>query len=121
MSKNVNKPQQLQIQIDKELLIYTTPDGKVKVEVLLRNENIWLTQDKMAELFGIDRTGILKHLKNIFASGELDEKSNVQKLHIANSDKPVKFYNLDAIISVGYRVNSHRATLFRVWATEMTS
>jgi len=113
--KNIN---QLQIKIDKELLIYSTPDGSVKVEVLLQDENLWLRQDKMAELFGVDRSVVTKHLKNIFESGEIVKESNVQKLHITNSDKPVKFYNLDTIISVGYRVNSHRATMFRVWATE---
>ena len=71
----------------------------------------------MAELFGVDRSVVSKHLKNIFTSAELDEKSTVHFLHIANSDKPVAFYNLDAIIAVGYRVNSHRATQFRIWAT----
>lgn len=83
----------------------------------MKDENIWLTQKAMGELFGTDRSVITKHIGNIFSSGELDEESNVQKMHFAHSDKPVKFYNLDVIISVGYRVNSYRATQFRIWAT----
>jgi len=102
-----------------EFLLYSTPDGEVKVEVLLNDETLWLTQKRMAELFNVDLSVIRKHLKNIFADKELDEKSNVQKMHTANSDKPVSFYNLDAIISVGYRVNSSQATQFRIWATKL--
>ena len=100
-----------------EIIIYKSdkgPDIKVKLE----KENIWLTQDQIALLFGTQRPAITKHLNNIFKSGELDEKSNVPKWNVPNSDKPVKFYSLDAIISVGYRVNSKRATQFRVWATK---
>ena len=100
-----------------DILLYTDANGKVKIEVIYENENFWLSQKKMAELFGVDRSVVSKHLKNIFTSAELDEKSTVHFLHIANSDKPVAFYNLDAIIAVGYRVNSHRATQFRIWAT----
>jgi len=99
-------------------LLYTGNDGKVNIEVFLKDETVWLTQKAMAELFGKERTVITKHLKNIFASGELEEKSNVQKMHFSHSDKPIKFYNLDAIISVGYRVNSYQATQFRIWATK---
>jgi len=98
-------------------LLYTGNDGKVNVEVFLKDETVWLSQKAIAELFGKERSVITKHLKNIFISGELDEKSNVQKMHFGNSDKPIKFYNLDAIISVGYRVNSYQATQFRIWAT----
>lgn len=104
-----------------EFLLYTTPDGKVKVEIFLRDENVWLTQDKMAELFGVQRPAITKHLKNIFDSGELLETSVSSILELAASDGKIyntKFYNLDAIISVGYRVNSLQATHFRIWATE---
>jgi len=104
-----------------EFLLYTTPNGKVKVEIFLKNENIWLTQDKIAVLFGVQRPAITKHLKNIFESGELQENSVSSILeHTAIDDKNYKtrFYNLDAIISVGYRVNSAQATHFRVWATE---
>jgi len=98
-------------------ILHTGNDGKVNVEVVLQDENIWLTQKAMGELFGKERSVITKHTKNIFDSGELDEESNVQKMHFAHSDKPIKFYNLDAIISVGYRVNSCQATQFRIWAT----
>jgi hypothetical protein len=100
-----------------DLILYTDPKGRVKIEVLYIEETFWMNQKRLSELFGVDRTVITKHLKNIFASGELAEKSNVQFLHIANSDKPVGFYNLDAIIAVGYRVNSYEATQFRIWAT----
>jgi hypothetical protein len=92
---------------------------KNKLEVRLEEETVWLTQKQMAELFDTERSVITKHLKNIFTSNELNEKSNVQKMHIANSDKPVAFFNLDAIISVGYRVNSVRGTQFRIWATNI--
>lgn len=104
-----------------EFLLYTTPNGKVKVEIFLRDENIWLTQAKIAELFGVDRSVITKHLKNIFESKELYENSVCANFaHTADDGKTyqTKFYNLDAIISVGYRVNSQKATQFRIWATE---
>ncbi|KAF5414850.1 MAG: hypothetical protein C5S48_07455 [Candidatus Methanogaster sp.] len=98
-------------------LLYTGSDGQVNVEVFLKDETIWLTQKAIGELFGKERSVITKHLKNIFDSGELEEESNVQKMHFSHSDKPIKFYNLDVIISVGYRVNSYQATQFRIWAT----
>jgi hypothetical protein len=104
-----------------EILLYTTPTGKVKVEMFLKNETIWLTQQKIADLFGVQRPAITKHLKNIFQSGELDENSVSSILeHTAADGKnyQTQFYNLDAIISVGYRVNSLQATHFRMWATE---
>lgn len=100
-----------------EFLFYSGPDGKLHIEVFYAGETVWLTQAKMAELFDIDRSVIGKHIKNIFESGELEEGSNVQKMHIANSAKPVSYYDLDVIISVGYRVNSLQATAFRKWAT----
>ena len=90
-----------------------------KVEVRLDKETVWLSQKLMAELFDTERSVITKHIHNIFKTKELGKKSNVQKMHITNSDKPVKFYNLDVIISVGYRVNSMRGTQFRVWATNV--
>ena len=99
------------------IVIYRTKDKKVQLEVKLDRETVWLTQANIASLFRTDRSVITKHLRNIFDSRELDKKSNVQKMHIAFSDKPVKLYNLDVVISVGYRVNSLRATQFRVWAT----
>jgi len=103
--------------LSSQFLIYQTEDGKTKIETRLENETVWLTQEQMSELFQRDRTVITKHLRNIFSENELDEKSNVQNLHIANSDKPVKYYNLDVIISVGYRVKSLQGTKFRQWAT----
>lgn len=110
-----------------EFLLYTSPSGDIKVEVYLYNENIWLTQEKIAELFGVQRPAITKHLKNIFAEGELEENMVSSILEHTTSHgaiagktqtQKVKFYNLDAIISVGYRVNSRRATQFRIWATQ---
>jgi len=89
------------------------------LEVKLMRDTVWLTQKQMSELFQTERSVITKHLKNVFNSGELEEKSNVQKMHIANSDKPVALYNLDIIISIGYRVNSKRGTQFRIWATNV--
>jgi hypothetical protein len=101
-----------------DFILFKTEDEKISVDVRFEDETVWLTQDQMATLFERDRTVIVKHIANIFSEGELDEKSNVQFLHIANSDKPVKFYNLNVIISVGYRVKSQRGTQFRIWATK---
>ena len=104
-----------------EILFYTTPNGNVKVEIYLQDETIWLTQQKIARLFGVQRPAVTKHLKNILKSGELQEDSVSSILeHTAADGKKYKttFYNLDAIISVGYRVNSTQATHFRIWATE---
>ena len=102
-----------------DLIMYQTEDGVTRIEVRLENETVWLTQAQLAELFQRDRSVITKHIRNIFSEGELDEKSNVQILHIANSDKPVTFYSLDVIISVGYRVKSLRGTQFRIWANSV--
>lgn len=99
-------------------ILYTTPEGEVKLNVLLENETIWLTQEQMSQLFDRERSVITKHIGNVFSEGELEEKSNVQNLHISGSDKPVKFYNLDVTISVGYRVKSQKGTQFRIWATK---
>ena len=103
---------------DDNMLIYQSADGKIKIDVRFEKETVWLTQAQMCVLFGRERSVITKHIKNIFAENELNENSNVQNLHIANSDKPVKFYNLDVIISVGYRVKSQQGTQFRIWATQ---
>lgn len=100
-----------------EIIFYEAPNGQTKIDVLLDGDTVWLNQPQISALFDRDRTVISKHISNIFAEGELSEISNVQKLHIANSDKPVTFYSLDVIISVGYRVNSYNATQFRIWAT----
>jgi prophage maintenance system killer protein len=97
--------------------IYTNKNNETSIEVNFDDETVWLNQSQMTELFQRDRTVITKHINNIFKEEELDRKSNVQKMHIANSDKPVEFYNLDVIISVGYRVKSKQGTQFRQWAT----
>jgi hypothetical protein len=110
-----------------EILLYTTPNGNVKVEIYLQNETIWLTQQKIADLFGVDRTVVTKHIGNIFKTGELNEQLVCANFahttpHGAIKGKTqetiTRFYNLDVIISVGYRVNSSQATAFRIWATE---
>lgn len=99
-----------------EIIMYQTEDGLTKIEVTYDSDTVWLTQEQMAELFQRDISVISRHIKNIFSEGELDEKSNLQKMQIPNSDKPVAFYTLDVIISVGYRVKSLRGTQFRIWA-----
>ena len=104
---------------DKGEIILYQPNDTVAVEVRLKEETVWLTQEQMSLLFGRERSVITKHIRNIFTEGELGEKSNVQNLHIPNSDKPVTFYNLDVIISVGYRVKSFQGTQFRIWATQI--
>ena len=100
-----------------EVVLYRGPDGQVRLDVRFERDTVWLTQAQMAELFGRERSVITKHVNNVFAEGELLKKSNVQNLHIANSDKPVAAYSLDVIISVGYRVKSKRGVQFRQWAT----
>ena len=105
-----------------DLLIYKDKDGNVVVDAIYRDETLWLTQKGMAKVFDIDRTVITKHLKNIFTDGELNKNSVCAKFaHTAEDGKTYKtdFYNLDAIISVGYRVNSKKATEFRIWATKV--
>ncbi len=102
-----------------EFLLYTDPNGEVRVEAFLHNESIWLSQKRISELFGVDRSVVTKHIKNIFENDELKEKSNVQKMHFGHSDKPIRYYNLNIIIAVGYRVNSKRATQFRIWASKI--
>lgn len=101
-----------------EIVIYQSEDGSVKVDVLFENETVWLSQQQMAMLFQKDISVVSRHIKNIFAEGELDEKSNLHFLQIPNSDKPVRMYSLDVIISVGYRVKSYQGTQFRIWATK---
>jgi hypothetical protein len=107
-----------------DILLYATPDGTVRVEVLHDEETFWLNQKKMAELFGVEAHTITYHLKEIFRSGELDEKATTRKIRVVQKEgarevaKEIDFYNLDIIIAIGYRVNSHRATQFRIWATQ---
>jgi hypothetical protein len=107
----------------KEMILYTTPQGDVSLQVLVEAETIWLSQKQMAELFGTAKSTISEHLKNIFESGELQREATVRKFRIVQKEgnrevaRSVDFYNLDAIIAVGYRVNSRQATQFRIWAT----
>ena len=106
---------------ESNFLLYTTPDGEVTLTVIIADETIWLTQKSMSELFGVGIPAISKHLSNVFDSNELDENSVISILETTASDGKkykTKFYNLDAIISVGYRVNSTKATQFRIWATK---
>ena len=100
-----------------EIIIYD--DGNVELKTTIENETIWLNQKQIAELFGKDRTVITRHINNIFKDKEVNEKSNVQKMHFANSDKPVKLYSLDIVLAVGYRTNSGKAIKFRKWATNI--
>ncbi|HLC94160.1 MAG TPA: RhuM family protein [Patescibacteria group bacterium] len=111
MKKNDKQPQ---------IVIYQTEDGQAKVNVYFKNETVWLTQKLMAELFEVTTSAINQHLKNIFETGELDNESVIKKFLITADDGKTyetKHYNLDVIIALGYRVNSKRATQFRVWAT----
>ena len=108
-----------------EFLLYTAPNGAIKVEVLLSNESIWLTQKRMAELFGVGVAAISKHLDNIYASGELQREATISILETVQQEgsrkvaRKLEYFNLDAVISVGYRVNSAQATQFRIWATAL--
>jgi hypothetical protein len=105
-----------------EILLYATPESRTTIEVFFENETFWLSQKKMAELFGVDVRTVNEHLKNIFTSGELDQHSVIRIFRITAADGKnynTQFYNLDAIIAVGYRVNSHEATRFRIWATKI--
>ena len=104
-----------------QFLLYTAPDGAVRIEVFVKDETVWLTQKALAELFGVQVPGINKHLKNIFESGELVEAAVVSILETTAADGKsyqTRYYSLDAIIAVGYRVNSYQATQFRIWATK---
>ena len=103
---------------ENEIVVYQ-PDETVRLDVRLDGDTVWLTQNQMTDLFQRDRTVITRHINNVFSEGELDEKSNVHFLHVPFSDKPVKVYSLNVIISVGYRVKSIRGTQFRIWATNV--
>ena len=111
--------------VNHEILLYSTPDGAVRVEVVFEDETFWLTQKKMAELFGVNVRTVNEHLGNIFISNELQKNPTIRKFRIVQTEgtrevaREVEFYNLDAIIAVGYRVNSRQATQFRIWATQV--
>jgi len=108
-----------------EFLLYKAPNGDVKVEIIFHNETVWLPQKRMAELFGVDVSTVNEHLKNLFKTGELEESSTIGNFPIVQNEggrevkREVKLYNLDVILSVGYRVNSRKATQFRIWATKV--
>ncbi|NCP72096.1 virulence RhuM family protein [archaeon] len=108
-----------------KFLLYKSPDGEVKLDVYIYNENIWLTKKRIAELFGVEIPTINEHLKNIYDSAELNKNQTIRKFLIVQKEgtrdvkRNVDFYNLDAIISVGYRVNSSKATQFRIWGTKV--
>ena len=107
-----------------DFLLYTTPNGDVKVEILLQDENLWLPQAKIADLFGVERSVVTKHLTNIYKEGELVKEATCAKIAQVQTEgnrkvnRKIEYYNLDVIISVGYRISSNQATLFRIWATE---
>ena len=105
--------------MNNELVIFETKDNDIKLDVPVDRDTVWLTQAQMTELFNVDRTVITRHVNNVFKEQELIKESNVQKMHIANSDKPVQFYSLEVIISVGYRVKSQRGVEFRQWANKV--
>jgi len=111
--------------LNHEILLYTTPDGAVRVEVVFEDETFWLTQKKLAELFGVGIPTVNRHLKEIYKSHELNEIATIRRIRIVQPEgdrqvaREVDFYNLDAIIAVGYRVNSRQATQFRIWATQV--
>ncbi len=102
-----------------EIILYQTEDGTTEVDVKLVENTVWLNQSQMSELFQRDQSVISRHLNNVFKEGELERKSNMQIMHIPISDKPVTYFNLDVIVSVGYRVKSFRGTQFRIWATNI--
>ena len=102
-----------------EIVLYRAADGGPALDVRLERDTVWLSQAQLVELFQRDQSVISRHVRNVFAEGELPKESNMQKMHIAGSNKPVVFYNLDVIISVGYRVKSQRGTQFRIWATNV--
>jgi prophage maintenance system killer protein len=102
-----------------EIVIYKSELNQIEVSVQLDKETVWLNQSEITTLFERDQSVISRHINNVFKEGELDKKSNMQKMHIANSDKPVVYYSLDVIISVGYRVKSKQGTQFRIWANSI--
>ena len=101
------------------MVVFKTKDGKTEIEVNIEKETVWLNQSQLSSLFNRERSVITKHINNIFREKELSKKSNVQKMHISNSDKPINYFSLDVIISLGYRVRSKRGTEFRIWANRV--
>lgn len=108
------------MKMENEIVLFETKDKEISLRVPIIGETVWLTQTQMTDLFHVDRSVITRHINNVFKENELRKESNVQKMHIANSDKPVQFYSLEVIISVGYRVKSHRGVEFRQWTNGVT-
>ncbi|MEK7168655.1 MAG: virulence RhuM family protein [Patescibacteria group bacterium] len=114
-----------ELTLESKFIFYTSPNGDIKLDVYLQDETLWLTQKAISELFKVDIRTVNEHIQNIFKSGELIENSTIRKIRIVQKEgkrsisREVSFYNLDAIIAVGYRVNSQRATQFRIWATKV--
>ena len=104
---------------ENKIVIYQVEDGQTRIDVRLENDTVWLTTSQMAVLFDREESNIRRHVINVFKEGELVRENNVQKLHVNGVKKPVPFYNLDVIISVGYRVKSKRGTAFRIWANKI--
>ena len=104
---------------DNKIIIYQSEDGQTRIDVRLENDTVWLTTNQMALLFDREESNIRRHVINVFKEGELKRENNVQKIHVIGVKKPVPFYNLDVIISVGYRVKSKRGTAFRIWARKI--
>jgi len=110
MAKVASKSEQ------KELVIFKAGKKEVKLRGDFRNDTMWTTQADFVQLYGVDQSVVSRHIRNVFKDGEVEEKSNMQKMHIANADKPVTLYSLDIILAVGYRTNSATAIRFRQWA-----
>jgi len=104
--------------MNKDIIIYQGSSGEIALKGDVKRETVWASQAQIADLFGVDQSVVSRHIRNVFRDGEIEEKSNMQKMHIANSDKPVVFYSLDVILAVGYRTNSKVAVDFRKWATK---
>lgn len=103
----------------KDIVVFESKDGEAYLEVTMDYDTVWFSKEQKAQLFNRDRSVISRHINNIFKEGELDKESNVQKMHVSHSDRPVEFYALDVVISVGYRVKSQRGVEFRQWATKI--
>lgn len=106
-------------QQDNQIVLFQSQDGRVHLEVNRDEKTVWLRQEQIAELFDKDVSGISRHISKIFNEGELDPKSNLQKMQFTGIDKPINFYSLDVVLAVGYRASSRRATEFRIWASKL--
>jgi prophage maintenance system killer protein len=104
---------------DNDIVIYSAPCGEIQLKISLKGETLWLSQAQMAVLFGIDQSVVARHIRGVYSTGELQQKSTMQKMHSPGSDRLVQFYSLDVVISVGYRANSTKATQFRMWASRV--